>query len=315
MPANVDSFDLFRTYSTMKQSVHLFRGTGTALVTPFTDEGAIDWSALNTLISAQIDSGVEALVVLGTTGENPTITDGERRELTGRVIASAEGGAKVIVGTGTNSTAESISFSREAADAGADGLLIVGPYYNKPTQEGFQEHVKAIADATDCPQILYNVPGRTSFNILPETILALAEEVPSVVAVKEASGSLEQITDILAHRPDNLAVYSGDDEMTLPLVLMGGDGVVSVISNALPRPFSEMVRAALDDDVKEARRLHFQLLEAMRATFFATNPIPIKTVLAEAGIIEERFRLPLAPISGNLRSRILNAFADHRDGT
>ncbi len=289
----------------------LFRGTGTAMVTPFAADDSIDWNALGDLIDEQIAGGIDALIVLGTTGENPTVSHKERRALVDAFVDRAGGRAKIIVGTGTNATNQSITFSREAAQAGADGLLIVGPYYNKPTQEGFRRHVEAIAAATDCPQILYNVPGRTSFNILAETTLQLAEEVPPVVGVKEASNDLAQISDILAHRPERFAVYSGDDEMTLPMTLMGGEGVVSVLSNALPGPFSEMVREALEGNLEEARHAHFNLLPAMRATFFATNPIPIKTALAAAGKIEETFRLPLGPISGELRERVLEAFEEY----
>jgi 4-hydroxy-tetrahydrodipicolinate synthase len=288
----------------------LFTGMGTALVTPFTADGdEIDEPALRNLIDRQIAGGADALIVLGTTGENPTVTDEERRRIVEGAVEAADGRVPVVIGTGTNSTRESARFSREAARAGADGLLVVGPYYNKPTQAGFRAHVAAIADATDCPQIIYNVPGRTSFNVTAETMLQLAEEVPSVVGSKEASGDLEQISDILAHRPDDLAVYAGDDEITLPLLALGGDGVVSVIGNALPNAFSTMVSTALDGGFDEAHALHFRMLEAMRACFYETNPIPVKTVLAEAGFLEEQFRLPIASISDEQRERVLEAFA------
>lgn len=293
----------------------LFRGTAPALVTPFTADDEVDERAFRRLIDRQIDGGVGALVVLGTTGENPTVTHEERRRLVDLALDEADGRVPVVVGTGTNSTAESIAFSVEAERAGADGLLVVGPYYNKPSQEGFRAHVEAIAGATDRPLILYNVPGRTRFNMLPETILALAEEVPSVVGVKEASGNPAQISDILAHRPRSLAVYAGDDEMAFPLLALGGDGVVSVISNALPEPYSTMVRVGLDGDLAAARRRHFNLLPAMRACFFATNPVPIKLVLAAQGDMEARVRLPLAlpPADAPVRRRILDAFASHLD--
>lgn len=286
----------------------IFTGTGTAIVTPFTADDRIDEAAFKRHVDLQIEGGVECIVVLGTTGENATIWPAERRTFVEMAIDYINGRVPVIVGTGNNSTSESIAFSREATSQGADGLLIVGPYYNKPTQEGFKAHVKAIADATDCPQVLYNVPGRTSFNILPQTILELAEEVPSVVGVKEASGSIAQIGDLLAGRPDSLAVYSGDDEMTLPLVGLGGDGAVSVISNALPGHFSNMTRAALEGRADEARELHFRLLEAMRACFYETNPIPIKAVLADMGIMEEVLRLPLVKLTETNRLPVLSAF-------
>lgn len=286
----------------------LFRGTAPALVTPFTEDDDIDEEAFRRLIDRQIEGGVEGLVVLGTTGENPTVTDDERRRLVDVAVEQTDGRVPVVIGTGTNATAESATFSREAARAGADGLLVVGPYYNKPPQAGFRAHVAAIAEATDLPIIVYNVPGRTSFNVRAETMLQLAEEVPTVVGVKEASGDLQQITDILAHRPEHLAVYAGDDEMTFPLLALGGDGVVSVIANALPDRFSEMVRAGLKGDLEKARRLHFDLLPAMRACFFETNPLPVKAVLAASGQMNERVRLPLQPIQGETRERVLKAF-------
>ncbi len=286
----------------------LFTGTAPALVTPFTADGALDEAAFRRLIDYQIEGGVEALVVLGTTGENPTITFDERVRLVETAVTHTAGRVPVIVGTGSNATAESVTFARQATAAGADGQLVVGPYYNKPSQEGFRAHVAAIADATDLPIILYNVPGRTSFNLQADTVLRLAEEVPSVVGIKEASGNLAQISDILRHRPAHLAVYAGDDEWTLPLVLLGGDGVISVISNALPHRFSTLVRTALAGDVTEARRLHMDLLPAMRACFFDTNPIPIKAVLAEMGLIEPTLRLPLVPMPDTTRRRVLEAF-------
>lgn len=293
----------------------LFTGTAPALVTPFTEDDEIDEVAFRRLISDQIDGGVEGLVVLGTTGENPTISHEERRRLVDLSVEHADGRVPVVIGTGTNSTRESVRFSKEAADAGADGLLVVGPYYNKPTQEGFFQHVAAVAEAVPgCPIIVYNVPGRTSFNVEAETMLRIAEEIPSVKGVKEASGDLEQITDILAHRPGDLAVYSGDDEITLPLVALGGDGVVSVISNALPGRFSAMVRAALEGDFTEARRRHLELLPAMRACFFQTNPLPVKAALAAAGKMREHVRLPLAPMDEEARRRVLDTFAPFMEG-
>jgi 4-hydroxy-tetrahydrodipicolinate synthase len=287
----------------------IFRGSGTAIVTPFTPDDEIDFEAFRRHINQQIDGGVDALVVLGTTGENATIWPDERRELVEKAIDYVGGRIPVIIGSGNNSTSESIVFSREASEAGADGLLVVGPYYNKPTQAGFRAHVEAIADATDTRILIYNVPGRTSFNILPETIVQLAEEVPSVVGVKEASGSLTQITDILAHRPESLAVYSGDDEITLPLIVLGGDGVVSVVGNVIPDAFADLVHKALDGRIDEARTLHYKLLPAMRACFFETNPIPIKAVLSAIGMMDGRLRLPLIEMDDANRRRVLDAFS------
>ena len=289
----------------------LFTGTAPALVTPFTEANDIDETAFRHLIEAQIAGGVDGLVVLGTTGENPTISREERRLITDVAVDAADGRVPVVLGTGTNATGQSVQFSKEAACAGADGLLVVGPYYNKPTQNGFRRHVAAIADAVpDCPIIVYNVPGRTGFNVEADTMLHLAEEIPSVRGVKEASGDLAQITDLLAGRPEGLAIYSGDDEMAFPLVALGGDGVVSVLSNALPQRFSQMVSAVRTGDLAEARRQHLELLPAMRACFFQTNPLPIKAVLAEEGHIgTDRVRLPLAPMAETPRRRVLDAFA------
>ncbi len=286
----------------------LFRGTGTALVTPFGNDGGVDYGALRRLIDFQIEGGVEAIVVLGTTGENPTVSDEERKRIVGMAVEQAHGRVPIIAGTGVNDTAASVRHARSAAALGADGQLVVGPYYNKPTQEGFRAHVHEIAAATDLPIILYNVPGRTGFNATPETIIGTAGEIPSVVGVKEASGSLAQISDILRGRPESLALYAGDDEMALPVAMLGGDGVVSVISNVLPGAFSQLVRHALAGDLEQARREHFELLPAMRACFIETNPIPVKAVLADLGLIENHLRLPLLPLSEGRRASVLEAF-------
>ena len=287
----------------------LFTGTGTALVTPFTADNEVDEPTLRRLIDRQIESGIDALVVLGTTGENATISPEERRQIVDLAIEHTDGRVPVIIGSGNNSTSESVTFSKEATASGADGLLIVGPYYNKPTQAGFRAHVAAIAEVTDCPLIIYNVPGRTSFNVEAETMLQLAEDIPTVVGAKEASGDLAQISDILAHRPEKLAVYAGDDEMALPLLALGADGVVSVISNVLPNLFGTMIRTALDGGFQEAHALHFRLLPAMRACFYETNPIPVKAALAEAGLLEEELRLPLVKLSEDNRERVMEAFS------
>ncbi|MDT0633180.1 4-hydroxy-tetrahydrodipicolinate synthase [Rubrivirga sp. S365] len=297
----------------------VFRGTAPALVTPFAPDGEIDEDAFRRLIDVQIQGsadaggevygGVEALVVLGTTGENPTVTDDERRRLVEIALEHTAGRVPVVVGTGTNSTAQSARYSREAADAGADGLLVVGPYYSKPTPDGVLGHVAAVADATDCPIVLYNVPGRTGSNLTAETQLRVTEAVPSVVGLKEASGDLGQIADVIAGVPDGVAVYSGDDDLAFPTVCLGGAGLISVIANAAPGPISEMVRRALADDVAGARALHYALLDAMRASFFESNPAPVKAVLAEMGRMSETLRLPLAPLTDAARRRVLAAYA------
>ncbi|CAN5545401.1 4-hydroxy-tetrahydrodipicolinate synthase [soil metagenome] len=293
----------------------IFRGTAPAMVTPFDSDGAFDEAAFKRLIDFQIDGGgdyggVEALVVLGTTGENPTVTHDERRRIVEVAIEHTAGRVPVIVGTGTNNTAQSVVFSKEAADAGADGLLVVSPYYNKPTPAGFTAHVKEIASATACPQILYNVPGRTGANIPAEVTLQIAQDVPTCVGVKEASGDLNQAADILKGRREGFAVYSGEDDLTVFMLALKADGVISVIANAVPGAFSEMVRKGLADDVSAARALHFIMLDAMRASFYESNPGPIKAVLAEAGYIGEYLRLPLVPVAANTRRRVLAAYRD-----
>ncbi|GAB5535475.1 MAG: 4-hydroxy-tetrahydrodipicolinate synthase [Rubricoccaceae bacterium] len=303
----------------------VFRGTAPALVTPFTPDGALDEPAFRRLIDRQLEgssgldgttyAGVEALVVLGTTGENPTITHDERRRLVELAMEQTAGRVPVVVGTGTNSTAQSVTFSREAAKAGADGLLVVGPYYNKPTPDGVVAHVSAIADATGCPIILYNVPGRTGSNLTASTMLRVAEAVPSVVGIKEASGDLNQIADVLAGRPDGLAVYSGDDDLAFPTVCLGAEGLISVIANVAPGPTAEMIRLALASrqasgasSLEGARDLHFALLGAMRASFFEANPAPVKAVLAAMGWMGETLRLPLAPLTDATRQRVMAAY-------
>ena len=295
----------------------LFRGTAPALVTPFTADDRIDEAAFRSLIDFQIEgspfqgedyAGVEALVVLGTTGENPTVTPDERRQLVDLALEHTAGRVPVVVGTGTNSTAQSVEFSVQAARAGADGLLVVGPYYNKPTPDGVVGHVAAIADATDCPIILYNVPGRTGSNLTAPTSLRVIDEVPSVVGVKEASGDLNQIADLIAGAPEGVAVYSGDDDLAFPTVALGGDGLISVIANAAPGPISEMIRRALEDDTAGARALHYGLLGAMRASFYEANPGPVKAVLAAQGRMRADVRLPLAPLTAATAERVASAY-------
>ena len=287
----------------------LFRGAAPALVTPFSETGSIDKAAFCELIEHQITGGSSALVVLGTTGENPTITPTERRELVATAVEYVSGRVPVIVGTGTNSTAESISFSVESERLGADGLLVVGPYYNKPPQRGFEAHVAAIAESTSCPIILYNVPSRTGFDIDLETILNLANEIPAVVGVKEASGDLSKVADLIQCRPNGFAVYSGDDEWTLFFLALGADGVISVVSNILPRMMNKLVRAGLEGDLTGAAGMHHSLVHAMRACFLDTNPIPVKAVLAHLGQCGPAVRLPLVELSPRKKSMVMAAVA------
>lgn len=285
----------------------IFRGTAPALVTPFTEDGAIDETGFRRLIDDQIHDGVEALVVLGTTGENPTISHDERRRLVSLSIEHTAGRVPVIIGTGTYNTRESITFSKEAAAAGADGLLVVGPYYNRPTPDGYIAHFHAIAEATDCPIIVYNVPGRTASNITDRVLLKIAE-IPTVVGVKEASGDLSQIADILANRPEGFAVYAGDDEMAFPVIALGGDGVISVISNACAKSYGHLVRLALSGDYTAARDIHLSMLPAMRACFYESNPVPVKAVLAHLGKMNDTVRLPLVSMAASSANEVIKAF-------
>ncbi len=297
----------------------VFRGTAPALVTPFTPDGAVDEPAFRRLLDDVIGgsetpgmghhAGVEAVVVMGTTGENPTVTPAERQRLVEVAVEHVAERVPVVVGSGTNDTAQSVAFSRAAAAAGADALLVVSPYYNKPTPAGLLAHVAAIADATDCPVIFYNVPGRTGQNVRAETQLMLADAVPSVVGTKEASGDLNQIADILAGRPDGFAVYAGDDDLALPTLALGADGLISVCANAVPGATAELVRRALAGDLPGARALHFLLLAAMRASFAEASPTPVKTVLAAMGRMDARVRLPLVALSDGARETVLTAYA------
>ncbi len=273
----------------------LFRGTGVALVTPFHADESIDEPRLRALVDRQIKEGVEALLPVGTTGEGATLSHEEHCRVMEIVVDQVAGRVPVIPGAGSNSTREAVMLSRCARAAGAQGVLSVTPYYNKPEPEGLLRHYATIAEQADIPIVLYNVPSRTGRNVPAEVTLQLAEEIPHLVAIKEASGNLEQMMEIITYRPEGFAVYSGDDALTLPLLAMGGDGVVSVVANQVPGLFSEMVRRALAGDMEGARVLHYRLLPLMEANFLETNPIPVKTTLAMMGLIEEVFRLPLTP--------------------
>ncbi len=273
-----------------------FTGTITALVTPFDEDGAFDAVAMESLVEWQIEQGIDGLVVCGSTGEAATLTDEEYTRVVTTVVQKAASRVPVIAGAGSNNTARAIELSQRANQAGADGLLHVTPFYNKPTRAGLIAHFRAIADAVELPIIAYNVPGRTGQNVSAEVTLALAEEVPSVVAVKEASGNIEQVMAIIAGRREDFAVLSGDDALTLPMIAAGADGLISVASNEIPQEMAAMIRAARDGDFETARGLHYQWLELMNANFIETNPQPVKTALARMGRIKESFRLPLVPM-------------------
>ena len=270
-------------------------GCGTALVTPFTRSGEVDEPALRRLVEWQITEGVHFLVPCGSTGEAVTLTTAEHRRVVEITVEVAEGRLPIVAGAGSNDTARAVALSREMSAAGATHLLHVSPAYNKPPQRGILAHFRAIADATELPIVVYNVPGRTGSNIEARTTLALAEH-PGIVAVKEASGNLAQVTDILRHRPPEFSVLSGDDALTLAIMAAGGDGVISVVSNATPRLMSRLVDWCAAGDFAEARALAMRLTPWFEAAFIDSNPIPVKAALAMMGKIENSLRLPLVPL-------------------
>ncbi len=287
----------------------IFRGATVALVTPFDQKGAVDEKALRDLVDWQISEGIDCLLATGTTGESATMSMEEHLRVIEVIIEQAAGKCPVIAGTGSNSTTESIHLTVEAGKLGADGVLLVGPYYNKPTQEGYFQHFKAVAESTSLPVLLYNVPGRTGSNISAETTLRLSQ-LPNVVGIKEASGNFSQIMHIIRERPDGFVVLSGDDAVTLPLVSLGGDGAISVVANAVPGAFSRMVRAALDGHWEKAREIHYRLLALMDLCFVESNPIPIKAALAMTGRIQEVYRLPLVTLAEANRPKLQRAMAE-----
>ncbi len=281
----------------------MFTGAMTALVTPFRN-GEIDHRALAELVEAQIAGGIQALVPCGSTGEAATLTHEEHVEIVRTVVRLVHGRIPVIAGTGSNSTAEAIRLTRGAEEAGADGALLISPYYNKPTQEGIYRHYAAVAEATRLPLILYNIPGRTASNIAPETIARLAR-VKNIIGVKEATGSLAQVIETIEATGPDFLVLAGDDILTLPIMAAGGKGVISVTANLVPRRFTELTDALLAGDLVRGRALVYRLQPLVRAvTTLEVNPIPVKTALALMGKCAEEFRLPLTPMSPTNRARL-----------
>jgi 4-hydroxy-tetrahydrodipicolinate synthase len=286
------------------------RGCGTALVTPFSQDGAVDENALRNLVAWQIESGIDFLIACGTTGETPTLTHDEWLRVIDLTIEVVAGRVPVIAGATSNSTQDAVAKAKEvAARPGVNAILTASPYYNKPTQEGQYRHFRAIAEAVDKPLILYNVPGRTGANLEPATLARLAE-VANVAGVKEASGNLAQIAEVLNAVPETFLVFSGDDAVTLPVIALGGVGIISVASNEIPREMAEMTRAALSNDWDTARRLHRKYLALMQANFIESNPLPVKAVLAMMGKIEEVYRLPLLPMRRDTRSKLQKIATD-----
>jgi 4-hydroxy-tetrahydrodipicolinate synthase len=278
----------------------MFSGTFTALVTPFRND-EVDVEALENMVEFQIQHGVSGLVPCGTTGETPAMSEEEDRVVVETTVRVTAGRVPVIAGTGSNSTDMAIKYTKMAQEVGADGSLQVAPYYNKPTQEGLYRHFAAIAESTELPLILYNIPGRTSVTISAETMARLAE-IPNIVGVKDSTLSMNMISDVMSLCGEEFDVLSGDDPMTLPLISLGGVGVISVASNVAPGAVSDMVNALLSGDFERGRELHYELLPLFRALFVETNPIPVKTAASLLGLCSDEMRLPLIPMSGeNLR--------------
>ena len=295
----------------MTMHVDWLRGCATALVTPFKSDGAVDVERLRSLIDYQIAGGVRVLVPCGTTGESATMTDEEDQLVIGTTVEVARGRAKVVAGTGSNATSAAIQYSQTARDLGVDGVLSVAPYYNKPTQEGLYADFKAVAESVPgLPVVIYNVPGRTSSTIAAQTTLRLARDCENIVAVKEASGNLSLIMEILRERPEGFRVVSGDDSLTLAIIALGGDGLISVASNEVPDLMSRMVELALAGDWEEARALHYRLLPLMETNFIESSPGPVKAAMAMMGLIEENFRLPLVPVQEKSRVRLREVLID-----
>jgi 4-hydroxy-tetrahydrodipicolinate synthase len=280
------------------------RGCGTALVTPFHQDGPIDEPALRNLVAWQVESAIDFLVPCGTTGETPTLSHDEWLHVIDTTIEIVAGRVPIVAGATSNSTHDAVEKAKEvAARPGVNAILTASPYYNKPTQEGQYRHFRAIAEAVDKPIILYNVPGRTGANIEPATLARLAE-VPNILGVKEASGNMTQIAEVCNAVPEHFLVFSGDDAVTLPVIALGGVGIISVASNEIPREMAEMTRAALNNDWQTARRIHRKYLALMQANFLESNPLPVKAVLAMMGKIEEAYRLPLLPMRRDTRSKL-----------
>jgi 4-hydroxy-tetrahydrodipicolinate synthase len=288
----------------------IFRGAFVAIVTPFID-GQVDEQGLVDLIEFHIANGTHGIVPCGTTGESATMSHEEHHRVVALTVKTVSGRVPVLAGSGSNSTSEAIDLTGHAKRAGADGVLMVSPYYNKPSQEGIYQHYKAVADAVDIPIILYNVPSRTGSNVLPQTVARLAE-INGIVGIKEATGDLNQVSEVIRLCPDDFAVLSGDDFTSLPTVLVGGTGVISVTSNVAPKDMAQMMDAALAGDLDKAKQLHYKLFPLMKAMFYDTNPVPAKKTLELMGKIKSGTpRLPLSPINDEILSSLKAVLADY----
>jgi|TARA_Y100000310_G_C20548920_1_gene747036 4-hydroxy-tetrahydrodipicolinate synthase len=288
----------------------MFKGAITAIVTPFTEDGALDEQALRGLVNFQVENKIDGIVPCGTTGESPTLEHDEHKKVVQTVMDAANGKAKVIAGAGSNSTKHAIALTKLVADLGADGALHVSPYYNKPTQEGLFRHFSAVAKAADIPIVIYNIKGRTGVNIETATLARLAKEHSNIVAVKEASGDINQMQDVLNTLPKEFDVLSGDDKMTFPLMKIGGRGVISVASNIIPVEVKQLTDYALNGDMQKAEEMHSKLLPIFEGLFVETNPVPIKAALAMKGIIKESYRLPMCEMQAENRGPLKKLLED-----
>ena len=284
------------------------RGCGTALVTPFRKDGSLDLDALRRLVQFQLRAGIDFLVPCGTTGETPTLEHAEYLAVVRAVVQEVAGRVPVIAGVGGNNTRKVIDLAAEVRGLGVQGILSVAPYYNKPTQEGLYQHFQAMAESTDLPIIVYNVPARTSSNIEPPTVARLSK-IPNIIGIKEASGSIVQQMEVLAAVPPGFRVLSGDDSFTFPLMALGGVGIISVISNEIPGQMTRLAHLLLEGKLEAARQLHFSLLPLMQVNFIETNPIPVKAALAMMGMIEEVYRLPMVPMKPENRAKLEKVLA------
>lgn len=277
----------------MKQNI--FKGLGIALVTPFASDGSVDYDVLKNLLDYQLKNGADFFCILATTGETPTLTKDEKQKIKELVVEKVGDKVPILIGCGGNNTADVVNELQTADFSGIDGILSVCPYYNKPSQEGLYQHFKAIAGATNMPVVLYNVPGRTGVNLKAETTVRLARDCENIVAIKEASGSLEQVDEIIKNKPDGFDVISGDDALTFPMIACGAAGVISVIGNALPKEFSRMIRLEMKGEIESARKIHHKFTDLFNLLFVDGNPAGMKAMLHEMGMIENVLRLPLVP--------------------
>lgn len=282
----------------------MFKGAGTAIITPFDGEQNVDYGALKKITRHQLENKIDAIIILGTTGEAPVIEPDERKRIIETVMTEAGGKCKIIIGTGGNNTKKVAELNKTCEEFNPDGLLIANPYYNKGTQDSLVEHYKYLSERTDIPIVLYNVPSRTGMNLLPETAVKIHEECGNVVAIKEASGNISQIAHLCSIKPESLSVLSGNDDQTLPILALGGDGVVSVFTNAFPAQMKRLTDAFFSGNIGEAQAVNNACLEMMNALFYETSPAPLKYVMNRMGLCENVFRLPIAPVRKETEARL-----------